>query len=124
LRELPIGQWPPIDVRWDLSVDARHHALDGAKPTDLARWHSREDLVLLCVPLAELKAAFCFSARRTPEEIWEVGAPDKAARALLRWSEGKRMTPPLYGIWRGKEGDEVKVEGGNHRVAVADAVGA
>ena len=34
------------------------------------------------------------------------------------------MTPPLYGIWRGKEGDEVKVEGGNHRVAVADAVGA
>src|SRR3954463_8391194 len=47
----------------------------------------------------------------------------RRARALLRWPEGARMTPPLYGIWRDKVGDEVKVEGGNHRVAVADAVG-
>jgi hypothetical protein len=102
LRGQPIDQWPKIEVRWDLSVAARHHALDGETASDFASRHSRGDWVLLCVPVDELKAAFCHSARRAPDEIWEIGDPSKDARTLFRWSEGKRMTPPLFGIWEGR----------------------
>lgn len=120
LRGLPIDQWPPIQIRLDLSVEARHHALDGEKASDFASRHSRGDWALLCLPMDELKASFRSSACRAPEEIWEVRSLDKAARALVRWSEGRRMTPPIYAIW---EDREITVAGGNHRVAVADAVG-
>ena len=120
LHGRPISHWPKIEVRWDLSVEARHHALDGMKASDFAGCYSQGDWVLLCVPLDELKVAFCSAARRTPDEVWKIGDPSKAARALFRWSEGKRMTPPMFGIWQGKE---VTVTGGNHRVAIADAVG-
>ncbi|MHB0734246.1 MAG: hypothetical protein DI601_06405 [Azospirillum brasilense] len=121
LHGLPVGQWPPIDIRWDLSVEARPFAADGKQAADGIRSMARADLVLLCVPLAELQAALTARAKRAPDEIWEIGAPDKAARAPFWWSEGRRMTPPLYAVWQGKE---VTITGGNHRVAVADAKGA
>lgn len=84
LRGLPIEQWPNLQIRWDLPVGARHHALDGEKASDFASRHSRNDWTLLCVPVNELQAAFCRSARRNPAKIWDVGSPDKAARAVLR----------------------------------------
>ena len=66
--------------------------------------------------LADIDAALTPYWRRTPDEVWTVGSPDKAARAIVHWSEGGLMTPPL--LVPTSDG-RLAIAGGNHRLAVA-----
>jgi hypothetical protein len=110
----PILEWPPFEVKWDLSPTSYFHALDGGEPAHI----KPGELELFWTSLEALDRVLQAYNLRTLDEVWAVGAPSKAARAIVHWSEGRLMTP----VWvtptaPGKLG----IVGGNHRLAVARA---
>ncbi|MEH2552910.1 hypothetical protein V1286_000439 [Bradyrhizobium algeriense] len=113
----PLETWPAFDVRWDLDQRSFYRVYDGANPDQV----NADELVLIPdVSLAAIDAALTPHWHRTAEEVWTVGSPDKAARAIVHWHEGGRMTPPL--IIPTSDG-RLTIGGGNHRLAVARAKG-
>src|SRR5206468_1970683 len=69
-----------------------YRVYDGADPGSV----DTDKFVLISdVSLADIDAALTPYWHRTAEEVWTVGSPDKAARAIVHWHEGGRMTPPL-----------------------------
>ena len=112
----PVAQWPPFEVSWDLSPASYHHALDGAKPKHV----KPGELVLVWARLEDLDPVLQAYNLRTADEVWSVGDPSKAARLIVRWSEGQTMTP----IWvTPTEPGKLGIVGGNHRLAIARAKG-
>jgi hypothetical protein len=113
----PLETWPAFDVRWDLDQSSFYRVYDGADPDSV---NTDEFVLIPDVSLADIDAALTPYWHRTAEEVWIVGSPDKAARAIVHWHEGGRMTPPL--IVPTSDG-RLAIGGGNHRLAVARAKG-
>jgi hypothetical protein len=113
----PFKTWPSFHVRWDLDPANFYQTYDGADPPD----GGEIDLVLISdVPLSNIDTALTPYWHRTAEEVWTVGSPDKAARAIIHWKERGLMTPPLLVP---TDDGRLAVAGGNHRLAVARAKG-
>ena len=111
----PVSEWPPFEVKWDLTPANYYRVLDGvAADTDLG------STLILHYPLHVLDAHFSSYNRRTAAEVWGVGNNTKAARAIVFWSEGGLMTPPFIVP---VSDQEIGISGGNHRLAVARAKG-
>jgi hypothetical protein len=113
IEGLPLASWPAFDVGWDLNPASFYRVYDGADPASV---DENELMLIVDVPLADIDAALTPYWRRTPDEVWTVGSPDKAARAIVHWSEGGLMTPPL--LVPTSDG-RLAIAGGNHRLAVA-----
>jgi hypothetical protein len=117
IKGLPPDSWPTFDVRWDIDPSNFYRVYDGAGTKSV---HTDELLVIPNVPLAVVDAALTPYWHRTASELWTVGDPDKAARAIVHWSDGGLMTPPL--LIPTSDG-KLAISGGNHRLAVARAKG-
>lgn len=118
IEGLPIADWPPFDVLWDTRREAQRFAFDGMNAESFEKSFP-DGLILARVKLAELDSAMTEFNRRTPEEVWSIGSPDKAARCIIHWKEGRGLTPVCLCPVNGKIG----LAGGNHRLAVARAKG-
>lgn len=111
----PLETWPTFDVCWDLDPASFYRVYDGADPASV----DTNELVLIPdIPLNDIDAALTPYWHRNADEVWTVGSPDKAARAIVHWSEGGLMTPPL--LVPTSDG-RLAIAGGNHRLAVARA---
>jgi hypothetical protein len=113
----PPETWPAFDIHWDLSPANFYRVFDGADPGSVT---DNEHVLILDVPLANIDAALTPYWHRTADEVWTIGDPDKAARAIVHWSEGGLMTPPL--LVSTSDG-RLAIAGGNHRLAVARTKG-
>lgn len=112
----PVEDWPPFALEWDTRPESFHRSLDGADPD-----YDVSDLACFWYPLATLDAHFGSYNARTAEEVWGVGSDRKSAKAIVFWSEGGRMSPPIVAP---REDGKIGLNGGNHRLAVARAKGA
>lgn len=119
LRGKPVKLWPQFDVAWDLDPVNFHKSRDGTSAEDFSALYPT-GITLSDVPLSELDAALHENSRRTAQEIWSVGDPDKAAGAIRHWEDRHAMTPPL--VDEASDGT-ITIAGGNHRLAVARAKG-
>jgi hypothetical protein len=114
LMNRPVNEWPPFNLQWDVSPANYFHALDGVGPNDVAT----NELKVIWVRLDDLDRVLEPSNARVAEEVWSVGQPDKAARAIVHWAEGRSMTP----VWVSHTSPgKLGIIGGNHRLAVARA---
>lgn len=120
LEGLLAREWPPFEVKWDLHPNSHRFALDGCGEEEFNK-HYQNGFVLKRVLLQDLDDALCAYNRRTPEEVWGIGTDRKAAKVLLDWIEGRKLTPPLVNVL--EETNELCLNGGNHRLAVARAKG-
>ncbi|WOH66171.1 hypothetical protein [Bradyrhizobium sp. BWA-3-5] len=117
IKGRPPEAWPTFEIRWDLSPAHFYRVFDGADPDSV---EENECAVIPDVPLANIDAVLTPWWHRTAAQVWSVGDPDKAARAIVHWSEGRLMTPPL--LVPTSDG-QLAIAGGSHRLAVARAKG-
>lgn len=118
IEGLPISEWPPFDVLWDTTREAQRFAFD-AMNAEAFEKSFPDGLKLVHVRLSDLDVVTTAFNHRTPEEVWSIGSPDKAARCIIHWKEGRALTPVCLISVQGKIG----LAGGNHRLAVARAKG-
>jgi hypothetical protein len=119
----PVSQWPEMRINWDLSRESQRFSLDGyalasySKPR-FDRDHP-EGFILGWVPLLDFDAKLCASNHRTEEELWTVGRALTVAELIVYLSEGRPISPPAVRV----ADSEICLLGGNHRYAVAKAIG-
>lgn len=111
-----VANWPPFALAWDTGPENFYRSFDGADPD-----YDVSDLTCFWYALAKLDAHLASYNARTAEEVWGVGSDLKSAKAIVFWSEGGRMSPPILAA---REDGKIGLNGGNHRLAVARAKGA
>jgi hypothetical protein len=117
IKGRPIAEWPPFDILWDTFPESYFRTLDGAESGDVDP-HSLETV---WVGSGDLDGILQPYNHRTADAVWSVGDANKAARALVHWSEGRPMSP----VWIVPTTPGiVGIVGGNHRLAIARAKGA
>lgn len=105
------AEWPEsFEVKWDYSSDNIYLAEDGADPDD----YQLGEYLFGEADLAEIVEALQGHSRR--ESLWKV-SDDKVVRAIMHWSTGGLMTPPLLSV----NMDCLVITGGNNRIAVCRA---
>tara|TARA_R110001583_G_scaffold195354_1_gene372137 strand:- start:273 stop:788 length:516 start_codon:yes stop_codon:yes gene_type:complete len=117
--DLPIEQWPKIDINWDLSDEGMRFTLDGINAIQFRNSYP-DGLLIRWVKLNELNDALCPYNKRTLTETWEVGFKDKLARVIAWAADGQPLTPIFISLNRAL-GNKLKLEGGNHRYAMINA---
>jgi hypothetical protein len=110
LRGKSKSQWPAsFRIQWDESPENYHRSLDGIHTDTFSMTHP--DVKRARALLSEIDGALHVGSKRT--EVW--GFNDgKAARVILRWSNGLQITPPFLRCVPGG----IHIAGGNHRIAV------
>lgn len=119
LLDLPIDQWPEININWDLSKESMRFALDGLSASKFRQSYP-DVLIVRWVELDKLNNVLCSFNKRSVEETWNVGFKDKLARVIAWVSDGNPLTP-IYISINEALGDKLKLEGGNHRYAMLNA---
>lgn len=113
VRRKPREAWPAsFQVRWDFSPENMYLAEDGAAPED----YTSDKYSFGEADLAEIDEKLHGISRRAASDLWGI-ADDKVARAILHWSSGLDMTPPLLAVNMGY----LVIVGGNNRMAVCRA---
>lgn len=116
----PIEQWPRFSINWDLSCEGMRYALDGVTADQFSNSYP-SGLLVRWVDLNDLNEALCPFNKRARAETWEVGFKDKLARVIAWASDGQPLTPIFLGLNKAL-GNKLKLEGGNHRYAMINAM--
>lgn len=117
---LPPSEWPALTFNWDTSTPSQCHSLDSTSPESFQALYPK-GVTLGWVSLSDFDEKLChFSRRDTLKELWGSGFKDKLAGMIVYLSRGGAISPPLL---KPLKTGEVVLMGGNHRYAVAKAVG-
>ncbi len=104
------------ELVWDFSEAGKIHTGDGLKRSEVS-----ETLRLCHVDTKELWRALHITARQH-DKSGNLGrdfhSPDKRARAIKHWKEGRVMTPPVIRLHPNFT-SEVFVQSGQHRLGIA-----
>lgn len=112
-RGKPRAEWPTaFQVRWDFSPDNYHLAEDGGHPGD----YPHGEYLIGEADVSEIDNKLHGHSRRAKSELWGI-SDDKVAGAILHWSSGGLMTPPLLDVVTGL----LVITGGHNRLAVCRA---
>lgn len=117
--EAPLSEWPTIIFNWDLSRESQRFSKDGVSPDEFSKIHPNG----FCpgyVSLADFDQKLCFFSRRKDRELWAIGDPYKLAYLIVYLAEGRPISPPFA---RPLPNNEIVIDGGHHRYAVAKAIG-
>ena len=117
--ETPISEWPPIVFNWDLSKESQRFSKDGVSSEEFSKTYPH-GFCLGYVSLVDFDQRLCFFSRRKDRELWTIGDPYKLAYLIVYLSEGRPISPPFA---RPVPGNEIVIDGGHHRYAVAKAIG-
>lgn len=117
--EAPVSEWPPIVFNWDLSQASQRFSKDGISSEEFSKTYP-QGFCLGYVSLADFDQRLCFFSRRKDRELWAIGDPYKLAYLIIYLSEGRPISPPFA---RPLPCNEIVIDGGHHRYAVAKAVG-
>jgi len=116
VRGKPRADWPSeFQVRWDFSPENYHLAEDGVEPGV----YPHGEYLIGDADLAEIDENLFGHSRRSKRETWGISKThdDKVAGAILHWSAGGLMTPPLLDVASGF----LVITGGHNRIAVCRA---
>ena len=116
---VPVSQWPPIILKWDTSRESQRFSKDGISSEEFHKSYP-QGFCLGCVALAEFDKRLCFYSRRKDRELWAIGDPFKLAYLIVYLSEGRPISPPLA---TPLAVNEIVIDGGHHRYAIAKAIG-
>lgn len=117
---LPPAQWPSLSFNWDTSAPSQRYSLDATTAESFHEFYPK-GFALGWVTLSGLDEKLShFSRRDTLEELWGSGFKDKLSSMIAYLSHGGPISPPLV---KPLKTSEVIFQGGNHRYAVAKAVG-
>lgn len=115
VRKKPRAEWPrEFQIRWDFSPERYYLAEDGARAAD----YTQVAYQIGEADLEEIDANLHGASRRSKSELWTF-RPDKVAEAIVHWSTGGLMTPPMLEVSMGC----LVIVGGNNRMAVCRADG-
>lgn len=117
--EAPVSMWPPIVFNWDLSKESQRFSKDSVSSEEFSKTYP-DGFCLGYVSLADFDQRLCFFSRRKDREIWTIGDPYKLAYLIIYLSEGRPISPPFA---RPLPSNEIVIDGGHHRYAVAKAMG-
>lgn len=115
---LPSSQWPEINFNWDLSQESQRFSLDGENQKSFKENHPN-GFLLGMVKLEDFDNKLCHFSRRDEGELWELGFKSKLAFLIAYLSEGGNISPPFV---KPLETDEVILQGGHHRYAIAKEI--
>lgn len=115
----PVSEWPKIELHWDLSRESQRYSLDGNTKEEFDRRYPL-GFCLGNVLLQDLDDRLCAFNHRTEAQLWEVGNPFSLAKLIIYLSEGRPISPPAVQVINR---NEIFFLGGNHRYAVAKAIG-
>ena len=115
----PSNHWPHIDINWDTSVSSQRFSLDGVTPEQFKINHPA-GFYLGYVVLKEFDSILHGYSRRDSGELWQVGCTSKLARLIVYLSENRPISPPLV---KPVDNEEVILQGGHHRYAIAKEIG-
>lgn len=115
---LDIKDWPKFKIDWDHDPNNFYYALDSRDPNHFKNEYPK-GVSLATVKLEDLDTQLNSNSRRTNEEIWDTG-DTSVASSINHWVKGKKMTPPIIEVH--KNGTELVISGGNHRLAVCRAI--
>jgi hypothetical protein len=119
-KNKPPSEWPQITFNWDITIASQRFALDGVNQNDFATDYPN-GFKLAWVNLKALDSKLCrHSKRNFPKELWGIGCKNKLAYLIAYLSEDRAISPPLIRVIKEKE---IAINGGNHRFAVAKAIG-
>lgn len=116
---VPVSEWPPIVLKWDISKESQRFSKDGLSPEEFNKWYPH-GFCLGYVALSEFDMRLCFFSRRKDRELWKIGDPYKLAHLIGYLAEGRPISPPLATPMTSQE---IVIEGGHHRYAIAKAIG-
>lgn len=119
----PVSAWPEIKINWDLSQESQRLSLDYSQAFYTKPRFDRdypEGFQLGWVFLSDFDAKLCAYNHRTEEQLWTVGDVSKLANLIVYLSQGRPVSPPAVRV---NEKRELVLLGGNHRYAVAKAIG-
>lgn len=111
--------WPPITFNWDLSEEGQRFSLDGENESSFKN-HYPEGFILGKVKLDTLDKKLCHFSRRDEGELWSVGYKSKLAYLIVYLSEKRPISPPIL---KPHIGNEIMLQGGHHRYAIAKEIG-
>lgn len=121
LNTLP-AEWPFTLPKWDLTRAGQRYVTQ--ERTEIALQKQYPDgLILSLVDFDELDSKLVSIFRRSPSELWTAHFNDKIAEIVLHWSEGLALTPPMIRAFKELGDEEVTINDGSHRLAVARALG-
>lgn len=112
-KNIPEKDWPII--QWDESAGNFNKYLDGAAQENYIARHPK-GMLIGDVNIANLDAKLHQMSRQSAAEFWELFYLKKV-EALEFWALGKKMTP--CAIEPHENELQVKILGGNNRLAVA-----
>lgn len=120
LENLPVRDWPELNIQWDTTPSGFRFALDGVSQKEFATLYP-EGFIVRWVFLGELNTKLNQFNRREVDETWTIGFSDKLARVLAWVEDGQPLTPILVSPHSMLEG-QVVLQGGNHRYAMVNAL--
>lgn len=113
---LPPSRWPQLEFNWDLTTSGQLYALDGVEADEFLK-HYPDMLCLAWVDFKEFDSKLCHFNRRVNEkDLWNSGDNAKTANMIAYLAKGLPITPPLINV---NSLNELCLNGGNHRYAVA-----
>jgi hypothetical protein len=118
-RNAPVERWPNIKINWDIRPESQKFSFDGPSIKKFEENYPK-GLCLGYVELVEFDKALCRFSRRDEGELWNVGFASKLAYLIVYLSEGNPISPPFV---KPIDNREVILAGGNHRYAIAKAIG-
>ena len=116
---LPPDKWPRLYFHWDTSIDGHKFSLDGIKQKEFLQSYP-DGFSLAWVDLEAFDSKLCHHSRRDGvEELWSLGCASKLSNVIAYLSHGYPISPPLVNRL---ESNELILQGGHHRYAVAKAM--
>jgi len=116
------SEWSFTVPKWDLTRAGQRYVTQDRTETAL-RKHYPDGLTLALVDFEELDAKLVSIFRCSPNELWTAHFKDNIAEIILHWSEGMALTPPMIRVFKDLGAQEVTINDGSHRLAVARALG-
>lgn len=111
--------WPPITFNWDISKDGQRFSLDGENELSF-KTHYPKGFILGRVKLDALDKKLCHFSRRDEGELWKVGCKSSLAYLIIYLSEQRPISPPIL---KPHIENEIMLQGGHHRYAIAKEIG-
>lgn len=113
------ASWPEIKFNWDTSKESQVFSLDAMSKNEFKEYYPK-GFILGHVSLTEFDKVIGHYSRRDEGELWEVGCKSKLSRLIGYLSEGHPISPLVANP---TEFNEIILQGGHHRYAIAKVVG-
>jgi hypothetical protein len=120
LIDKPINEWPTFQIQWDLTKEGQRYTLDGCSQESFEKQYPN-GLQVRWITLNDLNRVLCDYNRRTIEETWEVGSKRSLANNIA-WAGDRQPVTPIYIKQNSFFPEQIKLEGGNHRYAMVNAM--